>query len=390
MSLPIGRFFTLPIGFFQRVFRWSSALIKRLIVDSRYESIVLLMIRNIFLTTTEEKMQLNFKQKRDGFTLVELLVVIAIIGILIGMLLPAVQQVREAARRVTCANNMRQMGLALHNYESAYKKFPSAGQAKRGGTGANAGQNVFFNDAIQLESFAAAAPSVQIHLLPFIEQNNVYDLFNINFRYDVDPSVAPNAPTNQAGAQQGIATYVCPSTGRSALVDAQGYGYTDYSAPVTVRPGLSGDSSQPRWKCALNGDSTRSIASIVDGTSNTVAIAEDAGRVDVDSGGFMVIKTEAMDDGTAADRRSWAWADPDNAFNVDMLVNNNANPRGGPPGCTWDIVNCGPNEETFSFHPGGANVNLCDGSVQFLPREIDARAFAAIMSKDGGEVVNIF
>ncbi|MEL7499275.1 MAG: DUF1559 domain-containing protein [Planctomycetota bacterium] len=322
---------------------------------------------------------------RKGFTLVELLVVIAIIGILIGMLLPAVQMVREAARRTTCANNMRQMGLAIHNYESAHMRFPSAGQAKRGGTGSNAGQNVFFTERRALESLGNASHSVQTWILPFMEANNTFELYNIRYRYDYEPSL-PEAPTNQQAAKQAISTFVCPSTGRVVLVDDEGYGFTDYSAPVTVKPGLSGNPAQPRFKCALNGDSTRTIASITDGTSNTVAIAEDAGRVDVPSGGFMVIKPEVMDDGTTANRRSWAWADPDNAFNVDMLVNNNAYPRGGPTNCPWSVVNCGPNEETFGFHPAGANVAYCDGSVHFLTQTIDAVTFAAIMSKDGGEV----
>ena len=322
---------------------------------------------------------------KKGFTLVELLVVIAIIGILIGMLLPAVQMVREAARRTTCANNMRQMGLAIHNYESAHMKFPSAGQAKRGGSGPNAGQNVFFTEQRRIESLGDASHSVQSWVLPFMEANNIYDLYNIRYRYDYDPTL-PEAPTNQQASKQAVSTFICPSTGREDLVDAEGYGYTDYSAPVTVRPELSGISGQPRYKCALNGDSTRTIASITDGTSNTVAMAEDAGRVDVPHGGFMVIKTEVMDDGTPVDRRSWAWADPDNAFNVDMLVNNNAYPRGGPADCPWSVVNCGPNEETFGFHPGGANVNYCDGSVHFLAQNVDAVTFAAIMSKDGGEV----
>jgi prepilin-type processing-associated H-X9-DG protein len=152
---------------------------------------------------------------------------------------------------------------------------------------------------------------------------------------------------------------------------------------------LSGDPDQPRFKCVLNGDSKRRIGSISDGTSNTIAMAEDAGRADVDTGGFMIIKTETMDDGTSADRRSWAWADPDNAFNVDKLVNNNQSPRGGPPGCTWDIVNCGPNEETFSFHPGGANAALADGSVHFISADVNSVVFAALMSKDGGEVVSV-
>jgi prepilin-type N-terminal cleavage/methylation domain-containing protein/prepilin-type processing-associated H-X9-DG protein len=334
-------------------------------------------------------MENKFRKINSGFTLVELLVVIAIIGILIGMLLPAVQMVREAARRTVCANNMRQMGLAIHNYESAYGRFPSAGQAKRGGTGPNAGQNVFFTDRGNLESFGDASHSVQTYILPFMEQGNVYQLFNIRYRYDFEPT-STLALTNQDAAKTNIPNFVCPSTGRGPSNDAEGYGFTDYSAPVTVRPGLNGDPNQPRFKCALNGDSRRKIASITDGTSNTVAIAEDAGRLDVDSGGFMLVKPENMDDGTIANRRSWAWADPDNAFNVDNLVNNNQSPRGGPADCPWSVVNCGPNEETFSFHPAGANVNFCDGSVHFLNADIDAITFSAIMSKDGGEVDSIF
>jgi len=333
----------------------------------------------------------NTKRNRGngGFTLVELLVVIAIIGILIGMLLPAVQSVREAARRTQCSNNMRQIGLGLFNYESAFQKFPSAGQAKRGGTGPNAGQNVFFTEERLLESLGDAAHSVQTYILPYMEQSNVYDLFNLDYRYDYDPGL-PEAPTNQLAAKNAIATFICPSVqGRAVQNDGEGYGFTDYSAPVTVKPGLSGNPNQPRFKCVLNGDSDRSIASVIDGTSNTIAVAEDAGRFDVATGGFMVIKVETMDDGTTANRRSWAWADPDNAFNVDELINNNPTPVGGPADCPWSVVNCGPNEETFSFHPGGANVTVCDGSVRFLRDSTDAATFAALMSKDGGEVVSL-
>lgn len=322
---------------------------------------------------------------RLGFTLVELLVVIAIIGILIGMLLPAVQMVREAARRVTCANNMRQMGIAILNFESAHMRFPSAGQAKRGGTGSNSGQNVFFTEKGRLESFADPSHSVQTYILPFMEQNNVYELFNLSYRYDFSPT-APEAPNNQTASKFAVPSFICPSTGRASNNDAEGYGFTDYSAPVTVRPGLSGNTSQPRYKCALNGDWSRKIGAVTDGTSNTIAIAEDAGREDVASGGFMLVKDEVMDDGTPAARRSWAWADPENSFNVDELVNNNAFPRGGPPECPWSVVNCGPNEETFSFHPAGANVVYCDGSAHFINANVDAITFTAMMSPNGGEV----
>lgn len=316
--------------------------------------------------------------------MIELLVVIAIIAILIALLLPAVQMAREAARRSSCTNNLKQVGLALHNFESTYNRFPSAGQAKRGGSGANAGQNVFFTEDQKIESRGDASHSFQTHILPYIEQANVYNLVNIKFRYDYPPDL-PEAPTNQEASKTYIPTYLCPSTPRPGNEDEEGYGYTDYSAPVTVRPGLSGDPNQGRYKCALNGDTTRKMARIIDGTSNTIAVAEDAGRADVPTGGFMVVKTETMDDGNPADRRSWAWADPDNAYNVDRLVNNNKTPDGGPPDCTWDVVNCGPNEETFSWHPGGANVVMCDGSVHFISENIDAGVFTAIMSPDGRE-----
>ena len=329
------------------------------------------------------------QKQKSAFTLVELLVVIAIIGILIGMLLPAVQTVREAARRTSCSNNMRQMGLALHNYASALREFPSGGQAKeRPGSG----DNVFFNIRSERETRMAPSHSVQTYILPFMDGGNIYDLFNLDYRYDF---AGPEAPTNQTAAKTAVPTFVCPSVqGRGPKVDAEGYGFTDYSAPVTCATlaeleagsSLSGNANSP---CALNGREKRSIGSITDGTTNTIAIAEDAGRVDVNSGGFMEIKNLQMIDMTPTETRSWAWADPENSFNVDRLVNNNASPVGGPADCRWSVVNCGANEETFSFHPGGANVVLCDGSVHFLNESISAAPFRALMTKADGEIVSI-
>ena len=332
---------------------------------------------------------------RKGFTLVELLVVIAIIGILIGMLLPAVQQVREAARRITCANNMRQMGLAALNYESAHGEFPSAGQAK---DGSGNGANLFYAANNAGETVNNPSHSVQTYILPFLEQGNAFAMFDLRWRYDADPGDAPN---NQIASQTVVPGFICPSTaGRSTDVDGDGYGFTDYSCPVTVvtLAEFAADSSlgESNLPCAFNGKNSRRIGSISDGTSNTVAMAEDAGRFDVPTGGFMLVKNENLfsatgtpNGGPVALRRSWAWADPENSFNVDRLINNNATPIGGPPGCTWDIVNCGANEETFSFHPGGANVVLCDGSAHFLNDNTDAVTFQALMSARGSEVVSV-
>ena len=329
-----------------------------------------------------------------GFTLVELLVVIAIIGILIGMLLPAVQQVREAARRTACQNNLRQMGLAVLNYESANMKFPSAGQAKNGSGG---GANLFYAADNRGETVNNPSHSVQTYILPFLEQGNAFQMFDLEWRYDAEPSDAPN---NRIAAQTVVPAFICPSTaGRSGEVDGDGYGFTDYSCPVTVatleelNSGMS--MGQDNLICAFNGLSSRKISAIFDGTSNTVAIAEDAGRVDVATGGFMEIKDENLFDsngmangGPQALRRSWAWADPENSFNVDRLVNNNAAPLGGPPECPWSEVNCGANEETFSFHPGGANVVLCDGSTHFLTDTINSVLFQALMSANNGDIVS--
>ena len=236
------------------------------------------------------------KSSRRGFTLVELLVVIAIIGILIGMLLPAVQAVREAARRTQCANNMRQMGLAALNYESAHMEFPSGGQAK---DPPGSGSNVFYDSNNELETFRSPSHSVQTYILPFLEGNNIHQLFDLTYRYDYAGS---EAPTNQQAAQSVVPGYICPSTSnRNSDVDAEGYGYTDYSCPVTVATLAELDNdgqslSQANDQCAFNGRTNRGIGRITDGTSNTIGIAEDAGRVDVDSGGFMVIKNQTMID----------------------------------------------------------------------------------------------
>ena len=298
-----------------------------------------------------------------GFTLIELLVVIAIIAILIALLLPAVQQAREAARRTQCKNNLKQIGLAMLNYESAFSRLPSSGQGLGSGPlGQNFDRQSFFT-----------------HILPQIEHADIAQRFDFGSYYN-------QTAQNLTATQVTIPGYLCPSVSlRNGDKDSLGFGAIDYGPtihtnidPTTGLPNIAAMvHGGLRWECTK-------LSWITDGTSSTIAIGEDVGRND---------KMKSLYDDpvvVGSKRAHWRWAEPDNAFGVSFTPNFHRSPWGGPPTCLWTDMNCGPNDELFSFHTGGCHALFCDGHVQFLSDNIDFRVLRALVSAAQGEVISEF
>ncbi len=338
--------------------------------------------------------------KRKGFTLIELLVVIAIIAILIGLLLPAVQKVREAAARSTCSNNLKQQGLACMNYESAYGKLPGAGE----GSKADMSGTTFANQGLTSGTAPTSANqyfhSLSYSLLPYIEQNNIFMQIDPNAFYN---SASPSAafPNHVSAFKNTIKTFICPSYPFEPK-DSQGYGYIHYGPTVYTDISQStGLRSNPgaRVRGVLD-DTPITINAISDGTSNTIMIAEDSSRREgyVTNTSYTDPNPSALDG--AGTRRFWRWAEQDNGFGVSgdptlntttasyKIINNNfiSPASDGPTTCNWKTTNnCGPNDEIFSFHTGGAMVVFADGHVAFLKDSLSPVAVAALVSRAGGE-----
>ena len=317
-------------------------------------------------------------KSRRAFTLIELLVVIAIIAILIGLLLPAVQKVREAAARLQCSNNLKQLGLAYHNYHDVNGFIPPArvtGPAPKLGITTNADHG-----------FA-------IFLLPFVEQDNLYKLYNFNEDARATPTNGSPNTRNHIVVTTRLKVMECPSTpGQKAMTNLNASGYRnftfapgDYGPLSGVRPALA-----PAFINAVGNyrgvvdifPALHTIPAISDGTSNTILLTEDAGRPNVyRSGRLDPVASAEPYSGSGPFANGAGWANPLNQWAIDGY-DFTGTVQGG--GC---FLNCSNDDETYSFHSGGVNFVFCDGSVRFVKQSVSTFAMAAMVTRAGGEVL---
>lgn len=366
------------------------------------------------------------KKTNSGFTLVELLVVIAIVGVLVGILIPAVQMVREASRRMSCANNLKQIGIAIQLHHGAFGHIPGLALCGAGPEDFNPGmQSIWYN-------FRHLPPS--LYLLPFLEQSSIHDQFNWHYSGD-DSTPGHEGPTGQLNiniVNTRLPVFLCPSMpdpvnpvyncwssygwsrGNNDIHDTQEpddiawpgkpyyYAPSDGAFVTAIDLGYTYEQGQqdkarhaadPAW-WRPHKDYKLTFSGFTDGLSNTIA----AGELSHGIKGFTSKKIESVTVGTDVESSGFtAWGADNGDYFCEGTTNVRMNVWKGPyyvrEMSAADIRNCIFNSPHFSFrsyHPAGCNFLLMDGSVHFISQSIDMTTYRALGSRNKEEIVEAY